>query len=286
MTERSAFAASSDFEHDAVAVWPAPPSRARLAWRDLYQGLTRPWMWSALALQDIRLRYRGSLLGPFWLTISTLIMVSGMGVIYPLLFHVAARGYVPYLALGLIIWQLLSTLTVEGCDTFLREQSVILQVPVPFSIHAYRCVCRNFLVLAHNLAIVPLGMLVLDIPLSWRAFEVVPGLVLIAVNGLWISIVLGMISARFRDVPPIVASFMQVLFFVTPIFWSVDSLGRLRPIVALNPFFAAVDIVRSPLLGAAPAPTSWLIMLLVTALGGTAGFMLFARFRTRIAYWI
>jgi ABC-type polysaccharide/polyol phosphate export permease len=209
-----------------------------------------------------------------------------MGVIYPLLFHVAAHGYIPYLALGLIIWQLLSTLTIEGCDTFVREQSVIQQVPVPFSIHAYRCVCRNFLVLAHNLAIVPLGIVVLQMPVDWRALEAIPGLLLIAVNGLWISIVLGMISARFRDVPPIVASFMQVTFFLTPVMWPVDALGRWRTIVSLNPFFAAVDVVRSPLLGATPAPTSWLILLLTTGLGATAGFILFARFRTRIAYWI
>lgn len=286
MTERMAFAASSNFERDTVAAWPPPPSRARLAWRDLADGLKRPWMWSALALQDIRLRYRGSLLGPFWLTISTLVMVSAMGVIYPLLFHVRARGYVPYLALGLIVWQLLSTLTIEGCDTFVREQSVIQQVPVPFSVHAYRCVCRNLLVLAHNLAIVPLGILILHMPLSWRALEAIPGLALIAVNGLWISIVLGMISARFRDVPPIVSSFMQVLFFLTPVFWPLDALGPLRAIVALNPFFAAVDVVRSPLLGVAPAPTSWLILVLATVIGGVVGFGLFARFRTRIAYWI
>jgi ABC-type polysaccharide/polyol phosphate export permease len=280
------FVASSTIEHESVAAWPAPPSRALLAWRDLADGWSRRWMWSALALQDIRLRYRGSLLGPFWLTISTLVMVTAMGVIYPLLFHVAARGYIPYLALGLIVWQLLSSLTTEGCDTFLREQSVIQQVPVPFSIHAYRCVCRNFLVLAHNLAIVPLGMVILGLPPSWRAVEVLPALPLIAVNGLWISVVFGMISARFRDVPPIVASFLQVLFFVTPVMWPIEALGNLRSLVILNPFFAAVDVVRSPLLGVAPTATSWPILLITTALGCAAGFAVFARFRTRIAYWI
>jgi ABC-type polysaccharide/polyol phosphate export permease len=283
-----AFVASPDIDRkeESAAEWPAPPSRAVVAWRDLAEGWRRRWMWSALALQDIKLRYRGSLLGPFWVTISTLVMVVAMGVIYPLLFHVAARGYIPYLALGLIVWQLLSSLTLEGCDTFLREQSVIQQVPVPFSIHAYRCVCRNFLVLAHNLAIVPLGMIVLGIPPSWRVLEIIPALVLIAVNGLWISIVFGMVSARFRDVPPIVASFMQVLFFLTPVIWSVGALGGARHLLVLNPFVAAIDVVRSPLLGVAPADTSWLILLAATVLGCLGGFALFARFRTRIAYWI
>ena len=244
-------------------------------------------MWGALAVQDIKLRYRGSLLGPFWLTLSTAIMVVAMGVIYPYLFHMAARRYVPYLAIGLIVWQALSSIANEGCTTFLSEESVIQQVPVPFSIHAYRGVCRNFLVLAHSLAIVPFGMLVLRMPVDWRLITIVPAFALLAINGIWLSILLGLVSARFRDVPPIVANFMQVLFFLTPVMWPIEALsGSSRSIAEMNPFFAAIDIIRSPLLGAAPASTSWPIMLMTTALGCGVGFVLFARFRTRIAYWI
>src|SRR5579863_1633207 len=267
--------ASSDIDEDSTAVWPAPPSRTVLAWRDIREGWSKRWLWKALALQDIKLRYRGSLLGPFWVTISTLAMVVAMGVIYPLLFHIAARQYIPYLAIGLIVWQTLATIVNEGCETFLREESVIQQVPIPFSVHAYRCVCRNFIVLAHNLAIVPLGILVLGMPLDWRVIEIVPAFVVIAINGVWISILLGMVSARFRDVPPIVASFMQVLFFLTPIMWPMEALGDWQRVVRLNPFFAALDLVRAPLLGVPPAPTSWLVLLVTTAIGLIVGFLMF-----------
>src|SRR5580692_4642029 len=128
-----AFIASSSVEQDKAIVWPVPPSRATLAWRDLVDGSRKPWMWNALAFQDIRLRYRGSLLGPFWLTISTLVMVVAMGVIYPLLFHQEPSTYLPFLTVGLIVWQLMNGMITEGCDTFLREAAVIQQVPIPFS---------------------------------------------------------------------------------------------------------------------------------------------------------
>jgi ABC-type polysaccharide/polyol phosphate export permease len=278
--------AISEAEHDSAAEWPPVPSRAELAWRDLADGFGKSWMWSALALQDIRLRYRGSVLGPFWLTISTLVMVVAIGLIYGRLLHVAIATYLPYLALGLIVWQTFSTIITEGCETFLREQSVIQQVPIPFSIHAYRNVCRNFIVLAHNLIIVPIGLVVLRIPLNWHVLEIIPGFLLLAINGFWISILLGLISARFRDVQPIVASFLQVLFFVTPIFWSAEMLGSWQTIATLNPLFAAIDVVRAPLLGAAPAENSWIVLLIMTVLGCSASFAVFARFRTRIAYWI
>ena len=278
--------AISEVEPDGAAEWPPLPSRAALAWRDLVDGFGRSWMWSALALQDIKLRYRGSVLGPFWLTISTLVMVAAMGFIYGRLFRIDTANYLPYLALGLIVWGTFSSIITEGCETFLREQSVIQQVPIPFSIHAYRNVCRNFIVLAHNLVIVPIGLVLFAIPVNWHSLEIIPGFLLLAINGFWISILLGLISARFRDVPPIVASFLQVLFFVTPIFWPVEMLGDWQAIATLNPLFAAIDVVRAPLLGVAPAENSWLVLSLMTVLGCGVTFAMFARFRTRIAYWI
>ena len=275
-----------EVEHDSAAGWPTPPSRAALAWRDLADGFGKSWMWTALAMQDNKLRYRGSVLGPFWLTISTLVMVVAIGMIYGRLFHVDIATYLPYLCLGLIVWQTVSSTITEGCETFLREQSVIQQVPIPFSIHAYRNVCRNFIVLAHNLVIVPIGLVLFAIPVDWYILEIIPGFLLLAINGLWISILLGLISARFRDVPPIVASFLQVLFFVTPIIWPAEMLGNWQAIATLNPLFAAIDVVRAPLLGVATAENSWIILLIMTVLGCSVTFTVFARFRTRIAYWI
>jgi len=226
------------------------------------------------------------MLGPFWLTISTLITVVAMGVIYPLLFRMDVSSYVLYLGTGLIVWQFLSGVINEGCETFLREESVIQQVPLPFSVHAYRTVCRNFLVLAHNLVLIPVGLIAYAVPIGWRILELIPAFLLLALNGLWISILLGLISARFRDIPPIVASFLQLLFFLTPVIWPVEALGEFRQIATWNPLFAAIDVVRAPLLGVPTAETSWIVLLVLTVLGSAVAFAMFARFRTRIAYWI
>jgi ABC-type polysaccharide/polyol phosphate export permease len=278
--------ARSGIAADPAVDWPPPPSRTRVAWRDLSTGFAKSWIWWALAMQDIRLRYRGSVLGPFWMTISTLVMVVAMGAIYAHLFRTAAREYIPYLTLGLVVWQFLSNLITEGCDTFVRAETVIQQVPIPFSIYAYRTVCRNFIVLAHSLVIVPFVLLVFRVPVGWRLGEAAAGLFVLAFDGVWVSLLLGMVSLRFRDVPPIVASFLQVAFFLTPVFWPIAALGRWQPVAELNPLFAAIDVVRAPLLGGAAAPCSWAVLLVGTGIGAALAFVLFARFRARIAYWV
>src|SRR5262245_27046372 len=155
------------------------PSRvpsAAAAWTDLSEGTFKRWMWWAMAMQDIRMRYRGSLLGPFWLTISMVIMIAAMGLIYSRLFNMEITRYLPFLTVGLVIWNFVSTLITEGCQTFLSAQNVITQVRMPFSVHAWRTVCRNLIVLAHNMVIVPLVLIIFRVQIGWSVVSVVPAI--------------------------------------------------------------------------------------------------------------
>jgi homopolymeric O-antigen transport system permease protein len=265
---------------------PASTSNASVAWHDLTDGIRKYWIWSALAMQDIRLRYRGSVLGPFWLTLSTAVMVAAMGFLYPHLFKVATSSYLPFLVTGLVIWQFVSLIITDGCQTFSSMAQVIQQVPLPFSVYVYRTVYRNLIILAHNFVIVPIILVIFHAPIDWRVLEIFPALALLAVNGIWIAILFGIVSARFRDIPPVIASFLQVAFFVTPIFWPIKALGKWGPLAALNPLFAAVDIVRAPLLGLRPEPYSWIVVFVFALIGSVFTFAFFTRFRRRIAYWV
>jgi ABC-2 type transport system permease protein/lipopolysaccharide transport system permease protein len=261
-------------------------SRMTAAWADLVEGISKSWMWSAMAMQDIKMRYRGSLLGPFWLTISMVIMVAAMGLIYARMFNMEITHYLPFLTVGLVIWNFVSSVIIEGCQTFLSAQNIITQVRIPFSVHAWRTVYRNLIVLAHNMVIIPFVLIIFSVPVAWTVVFIVPAMIILTINGIWVSILLGMISARYRDVPPIVMNFVQVIFFITPIFWPPEALGIWMQALPLNPLFAAVDVVRAPLLGSTPLPYSWIVLLIVTVVGCVSTFSLFAKFRPRIAYWV
>ena len=274
-------------ETGRIAELPEPSSRAALAATDLLEGIRKSWLWTTLAQQDVKLRYRGSILGPFWQTLTTAVMIGGMGLIYAELFHTELYDYLPMLAVGLIFWMFVAGMITEGCGTFVGVQGIIQQVRLPFSLHAYRLVYRNLLLLAHNFVIIPIVLLIFPHPISWfRLIELVPGLILIIVTGLWVSVLLGMISARFRDVPPIVASIVQVVFFITPVMWPSEALGRHAWWAQLNPLFAAIDVLRGPLLGQPTASYSWIILVTMTVVGCFAAFAFFARFRSRIAFWV
>ena len=81
-----------------------PLPRATLALRDFGDGLVHWWLWGLVAWVDIKQRYRGSVLGPFWLTLSTAIMIGSLGALYSRLFHMDIQTYLPYLSLGILAW--------------------------------------------------------------------------------------------------------------------------------------------------------------------------------------
>src|SRR5271170_5190178 len=104
----------------------APPlSQFAEATTDLAAGMNRRWIWTRLAYQDIKERYRGSVLGPFWVTLTNLIMIAAMGSIYSELFNAQVETYVPYIMTGILIWQYISGLINEGCFTFTNAREVI-----------------------------------------------------------------------------------------------------------------------------------------------------------------
>ena len=277
----------SDTGTGLIVELPETPTRAGLAITDLVEGVGKSWLWTTLAQQDVKLRYRGSILGPFWQTLTTAVMIGGMGCIYSKLFNNDLHDYLPMLSIGLIFWTFIASMVTEGCGTFTSVQGIIQQVRLPFSLHAYRLVYRNLLALAHNFVIIPIVLLLFPHPIVWtRLIELIPALLLISVIGVWVSILLGMVSARFRDVPPIVASVVQVVFFMTPVMWPVQALGANAWWVELNPFFVAIDVLRGPQLGQPTEPHTWAILMIITAFGCAASFAFFARFRSRIAFWV
>jgi lipopolysaccharide transport system permease protein len=261
------------------------PSPTTLALRDLTDGLRCWWLWNAMAWQDILLRYRGSMLGPFWLTLSMGIMITALGLLYSQLFKMELHDYLPFLCLGLLSWNMLSTMVIESCTVFTQSEAVIKQIKIPFMVHIYRMIWRNLIVAGHNAVVYPIVMIAFGVPATLATLLFLPGLALVIVNSVWIAAILGLICARFRDVPQIIANLVQVMFFVTPIIWKPELLGDNEKLAHLNPFFAFVDLLRAPLMGVAPTPVSWLVAILTTAVGGSIAFMLFARFRSRIAYW-
>lgn len=241
-----------------------------------------------LGWQDVRQRYRRSALGPFWLTISMAIMIGTMGIVFGQIFKAPLTEFFPFLAVGIILWSFISTIVSEGCVGFIVAEGIIKQLPLPLSVHILRMMWRNVLILGHNIVILPLVFLAVGKPFTLVAFISILGFILLVVNLTWIALILGVICARYRDLPQIVGSIMQVVFYLTPIMWMPNLLSDRAGLylLPLNPVFHLLEIVRSPLLGQFPTMNNWVVSLALALIGWVMALTIYGRYKRRIAYWL
>jgi ABC-type polysaccharide/polyol phosphate export permease len=258
----------------------------RLAWRDLRDGASLWRLWTALAWGDIRQRYRRSVIGPFWITLSMAILVGAQSLLYGVLLHVPLHDYLPFLTVGYLIWGFISSVIGDAGLCFAAAASFLRQSRLPKSLFVYRMIWRNLLMVAHNAVVYFAVALIFDIHIGHWALTLPLALAILALNGVWVGLLVGMAATRFRDVPQIITNFMQVAFFITPILFKPEMLGQYHYLVDFNPLTHFIGIARAPLLGEAPALTSWLVVIAITIAGCSGTMVAFVRLRARIAYWI
>lgn len=262
-------------------------ARMNLAFADLKDGLFLWRTWFLLAWQDIRLRYRRSSLGPFWISISMGVTIGMTGLLYGTLFRFRLDNYFPAFAAGMLIWSLISTLITEGSHIFAEAENFLKQMKLPYSLFIFRMAARNFIVFLHNIVIFIPIILIFHVPLHFCSLLSLWGLFLILFNGITLGFILAVIGTRYRDIAQVITSLTQVVFFLTPIIWVPAMLPeKYQFAIKLNPVAQFIEIVRSPLLGTLPSGYAIVTTFLISCTSAVIAFFLFMRFRARIAYWL
>ncbi len=263
-----------------------PPSRLQLAATD-FAGAMALWpLWVRLGWHDILYRYRRSLLGPFWFTANTAITIVALGIVYSQILKMPARELMPYVCVGLLIWGFISAVLNGAGEVFSGAESYIKQVRLPYLLYVFRFIWSRTIIFAHDFPIFVAVIVYFGIWPGAVALLAIPGFLLLSLNAALITVTLGMASARFRDVPRIITSVVQIAFLITPILWTPDLLGPRIYLAYGNPFFHLIEIVRRPLLGSLPATETVGVTLFITALNLIVTLLLFSRYRGRIAYWV
>ncbi len=258
----------------------------RSAWADWWEGTRRTDIWWTLAWFDIVLRYRRSMLGPLWLTLSMGLMIGGMGPLYSSLFSIELAKFFPFLALGIIFWSFFSSMVSDACNAFINSANYLKQGYFPISLFVWRSMSRNLIVFAHQIVLYIPVALWAGISLSSSALLVLPALLLMLINAHALGLLLGLICTRFRDVAQIVTSVMQMLMFLTPVFWLPESLPDRAKYILWNPFAQMLELLRAPLMGTVAQSFNWYGIVGWTVFSVVASALLFARYRRRVVYWL
>lgn len=255
--------------------------------KDILLGIGLWRIWLMLGWQDIRLRYRRSHIGPFWITFSMALTVYTLSILYSHLWKISYHEYMLYFACGLLAWTLVVTIVNESTNAFADAKGYLLQIQIPFSVFIMRMLVRNFIVFLHNfLAIIPL-LIFYHTELNWHTLLIFPIIFLIFLPAFTFSMLLGMIGLRYRDIGQFVTNIMNLIFFFTPIMWLPTNLPQqLHFIIYYNPIAQLIELIRAPLMGQLPSTHAVTTMILLFL--GSLVLMLwcFSKVRHRIVFWL
>lgn len=253
---------------------------------DLQQTLNAARVVLFMAWSDVRSRYKRTILGPLWLTLGTLLGTAGLGYIWSELFHLDRATFVPALTSGLIVWQFLSGCITEAPTTFNRQAGIIRNMEVPLSIHPAQMVTKHFINLLHTAPVFVVVAVLMNVHVGWPTLLFIPCLMLVTANLAWITFLLSILGARFRDLEYLVAAVMPLLMFLSPVMYRPNFLPISGHLLWFNPLSHLIELLRYPLLGTIPPGFIVWTSICMAVVGWGVVLVLFHRVHSRIAFWI
>jgi lipopolysaccharide transport system permease protein len=242
--------------------------------------------WVLLGWYDVLARYRRTLLGPFWIVVSTAISILVIAFVYSSIFKSNLADFLPFIAVSIVFWNWINATLMDSCTAFSSYKSILTNhLVAPTSIIA-RVVARNLLVLLHNILVVIFVLLVFPASSLSSLVFFLPAVLLVIVSLFCWSTVLAYACCRYRDLQPVTASVLGLLFLVTPILWRPESLGERGHIAQLNPFTHVLQVLRGPMLDAPPALINWAVCGLVAGLSAVAAILSNRKYRHRLPFWL
>lgn len=258
-------------------------------WRILADIWQHRYLLGQLIKRDVLLRYRGAMFGVLWIFLSPLLMLAIFAFIFGQIFQ--ARW--PQQDSGLPFWLLLYS----GLITFNVFAETVSRAPT--AVRGYPSFVKKIIFPVHILPVVPLGaalvhgafnFLILLAALAWAGglhgqillFPLLLLPVLLLALGLsWFVAAWGVFI---KDMTQIVPMFVQMLMFLSPVFYPVSAVpAALRPFYQYNPLGAVIETSRAAVTGQPIAWGAWGMTLVLCLGGAMLGYAFFQHSREEFA---
>ena len=256
------------------------------AWRDWARAVRVPALWMNLAVEDLRERYRRTVLGVAWIAISFALFVGVKVFVFGQMASATMREFAIFLTIGFGGWTFFSAMVADACNAYLHSRAWILGTAVPYPVYLLQATLRNWLVFALILLVVAVALAWKPTPWTPAALSALPALAAYFVTSLWLCALLAPLCVRYPDLHHAVQTGMRLMFFITPILWMPGSSGVLAELARFNPMTHYLAILREPLLYDRIPVASWGIVVAINAAGVLAGSAVYATTCRKVAFWI
>lgn len=224
-----------------------------------------------------------------WLLIPPVIYVGGVGYYFSKLQGISPADFIPHLGLGYLLFRFLMTIIMESASVLPANSSFILDGHARLTDFVLRVIAKGIFYLGVSIPVIIVA-LAISPQLQVAGFiTVIPALVLVVVNVLWMGVIISLFGARFPDINELMSSIFIFGFILTPILWmaSAAPVGTIHgTFMRVNPLFHMIEIVRAPLLGEHIELFTYVYMVAMTISGWTITAWIFKRYSRFVPLWV
>lgn len=227
--------------------WMLNGEKMKEYWKKIYK--TR-YFWSHLAKKDLEIRFRRSKLGILWTVVQPFCMTVILSLVFGVVFNQPLGEYSMYILTGIVVWDLLQASVVGGGNALFGSEQYIRQFNHPISIYTLRFAVLNMgIFLLEMVALIVWVFFARPINLVFAIFTIPLTTILYFPLAWSLATISGYMGAKYRDYPQIMILVMQMIYFLSPVFFRqemFDASPALKTLFIVNPITHILNLLRSP----------------------------------------
>jgi len=240
-----------------------------------------------LGISKMRERYSRSKLGQLWLTLSNLVYLILVGVVWSVIWKMPVDEYLPYIGVGHVIYIFIAQTLNESSEIFTADARYYLNERIPFIMSVFSHIYRSFLVFIHNIPLFIILVLWSTAAYVSIGFIWMISVILLLLFLFFSAYIIASVSTRFRDLQQVFSIIFQLTFLISPVMWKLSFVPvEYRAYVMINPIASFLELVRNPIIGldvqqyALLSASLWVAFVFVLAV------FLHKKFDKKIIFWV
>jgi len=253
--------------------------------RDTYANRELIW---ALALKELKIRYKRSVLGFLWALLNPLLLMLVLTVVFSTIMRFSIPHYAIFLLSVLIPWTFFSQSLSYAAESIVSNADLIRKVRVAKLVFPVAAVVSNMI--NFLLSVIPFALIVLITrhPFYWTWLYLPIPLVTLTIFTLGATFFFAAANVYYRDVAHILQILLQLLFYMTPIIFALDVFPQKhRWVFELNPLLYLLEGFRlSVYYGRVPPMHSIVVSIVAAFAALAAGFSIFRKYQNKFVLYI
>ncbi len=252
-------------------------------------------MLGCLVKRNVKTQYRRSFLGILWTVLNPLLNMLVMAFVFSRLFGRAniSMDYPVYVLSGNIVFGLMRAATTTAMPSLVNNYDLITKTRTPYFVFPFSNVCTALVNFGFSLIALVIVMIVripAGVRFHWTGLMVfLPWLPSIFLFSAGLSFLLAAVYVRFRDIKHIYSVFLTLWMYLTPVFYSIDTLKlpeKYAMVMKLNPMYHYLKYFREAISGIVPSLRTTLVCYAMAIVIFGLGLVVFKLLRKKLIFYI